>query len=729
MMALTPHLFRSFLCMLAASLVTALVAPGSGSAQPAAPKALVAGGTVLGSPSQEEQAAIAQGFVVTVASAGTWAEMSQTEFGAYDLLIIGDAACSSAPQTAAANAATWAPVVMGTAGGRTIAGNRILIGTDPVYHDAGDVLSERATIIREGVTFAGKRTGGTGLYFNASCGGGGGNVLTALGLLSTGSGAWTENSNPPCGGNVSLIASESSFATLTTASLADWGCSVHESWPTFPTDWNALAVATDTPTTPTCGVDPNTELNACGEAYILIAGSSIVVTSDSIAVTPTDATNPAGTNHTLTAHVTRDGSPLAEQAVIFTVIGQNSGATGTCVPAGCVTDANGDVSFTYHDGNGAGDDTIKASFTDVAGSLQSASGQKHWLKNADFPGVTFGDWAEAVEVHVGLNSEDQEIRTAYLALRAGGVKILDVTDPDEIATLGSYAPATCRNGKSTAAFFADDVEFVEELSALFVAVGRCGVLVLNVANPAIPVVLGYYDTPGWVDALAIELSDTRVIGYLADHNGGLVIVDFSNLFKSKPSAPKRLGGISSGKAWGTGAAVDVALRRNGAGLLAFVAASQGLRVVDVSKPSSPRLIGGFNTSPGGTPPEVPQDIVLSEDGNIALLSGWQAGLLAIDVSDPTHPTLQRRIPTTLAYYKSEIDGDLVLATEGKVGLREFALGTDGLQTLEGEEPMPIADGNGWAWDVQVVGGVAYVTYGILEDGTGGLVVIGLAASD
>ena len=81
-------------------------------------------------------------------------------------------------------------------------------------------------------------------------------------------------------------------------------------------------------------------------------------------------------------HVTSGGSPLAGQTVTFTVTGQNAGASGTCVPVGCVTDASGNVSFTYHDGNGAGEDTIKASFTDAGGSLQSATAQKHWAGGA-----------------------------------------------------------------------------------------------------------------------------------------------------------------------------------------------------------------------------------------------------------------------------------------------------------------------------------------------------------
>jgi hypothetical protein len=580
------------------------------------------------------------------------------------------------------------------------------------------------------MTFAGKQTGRTGLYFTASCAGGGGNLLTALGLLSTGSGSWTANNSPPCGGAVSLIASEQTFTTLTTASLQGWGCSVHESWPTFASDWSALAVATDTPTRPTCGVDPNTDLEACGQAYILIAGSSIVVVSDRIAVTPTDATNPVGTNHTVTARVTNDGVPQAGVTVTFTVTGVNTDAPGTCVPAGCVTNANGEVSFTYLGANGAGDDTIKASFSDE-GALQAATAQKHWVSSG-FPTLAFPDWAEDVEVQVGFTPDETEFRTAYLAAQEAGVRIIDVSDPDAMTTLGSYAPGTCLNGSSMVPFFADDVTFVESLSALFIAAGRCGVIVLDVSNPAAPVEFGRYDTPVWAEAVEVVVSGEVVIGYIADHNGGLVIVDFSSLFDGTPSPPVLRASIGPSTAgWGNGAAIDVAFLDDDTNLFAFVAATQGLRVVNVDNPASPQLVGSYNTSPNGNPPEVPQDISLSEDGDTALIAGWQAGLLAIDVSDPTQPELLNRISTSpgFAFYESEIDTPFVFATEGKAGLRTFGLSEGGLQELDGEEPIPIAGGDGWAWDVRTVDGVAYVTYGILENGTGGLAVIELEPSN
>ncbi|MBC8029563.1 MAG: putative metal-binding motif-containing protein [Pyrinomonadaceae bacterium] len=331
-----------------------------------------------GASSPEALAAVAQGYQVDVVSGATWSAMTAAEFGQYSIIIAGDPYCSGVSNSFTANAAVWAPVVMGTAGGRTKAGNRILIGTDPVTHGA-NATNDRGRIIRTGIAFAAKQPGTTGLYFNATCDYSDHvATLATLELLSTGTGTWTETNDVPCGGNVSLIASEPSFADLTSDSLQGWGCSVHETFPTYPTDWSALAVATDSSTTPVCGVDPNTGASACGQAYILIAGSSVVVVSGSISLAPLDATSGAGGTHTVTAHVTSGGAPLANQTVTFTITGQNAGVAGNCATAGCLTDSNGDVSFTYTDANGVGDDTIKASFTDATNSLQAATAQMHW---------------------------------------------------------------------------------------------------------------------------------------------------------------------------------------------------------------------------------------------------------------------------------------------------------------------------------------------------------------
>ena len=88
------------------------------------------------------------------------------------------------------------------------------------------------------------------------------------------------------------------------------------------------------------------------------------------------ATNTVGTSHTVTALVeSATQTPIAGATVGFTVSGTNAGVSGACLPAGCVTGANGVVTFTYPDTNGVGDDTIQANI----GNLQSNVLIKHWV--------------------------------------------------------------------------------------------------------------------------------------------------------------------------------------------------------------------------------------------------------------------------------------------------------------------------------------------------------------
>jgi hypothetical protein len=348
----------------------------------AAMTALINADTVSGSPSLEEQQAVAAGFTVTVVSGATWTTMTAAQFAAYQLLIIGDRTCSFVPVSATSNAAVWAPVVMGKAGGNTLAGNRVVIGTDPVFHG-------KPIVIKDGIKFAGALTGRTGLYYDATCGDTvPGQTITTLAQVSIGVGAWTYDGAPPCGGDVSMIASNPAFADLTSLYLRGWGCSVHEAFPTFPSDWLALAIALDTTGHPTCGNDRDTGAAKCGEAYILVAGD-VSATAPNICLTPTDATNPVSTNHTVTAHVQSTSSPacpagpaVSGQLVSFTVTGQNAGAGGTCSPVSCVTDVNGNVSFTYTGGPTAGSDVINASFTS-GGTTQTTTAKKTWTAAAD----------------------------------------------------------------------------------------------------------------------------------------------------------------------------------------------------------------------------------------------------------------------------------------------------------------------------------------------------------
>lgn len=349
-------------------------------------KALVLGSTVSGGPASHEATRAADdGFTVTVVDDATWDAMTAAQFADYQLVIIGDPDCSTMSPAVSQNTTALADAVMGRAGGNTKAGNRILIGTDPAFHyDVGTPGALK--LIQSGIDFAGVQEGATGLYLDFSCqdtdyDGNGvpdaqDKLLPKLSIDPTP--GWTQNTSPPCGGDVSLISNAAQFSTLHSSDLRGWGCSVHESFPQFPSDWNPLAIATDTPTHPTCGSDVDTGQARCGEAYLLIAGSGIVSAAPNLSLTPLTATNPVGTQHTVTATVTNtDDTPRSGVTVSFVVTGANAGASGTCNPAGCVTGSDGKVSFTYTGAN-EGDDTINASMT-VGGSTQTATASKTWV--------------------------------------------------------------------------------------------------------------------------------------------------------------------------------------------------------------------------------------------------------------------------------------------------------------------------------------------------------------
>ncbi|GAN32216.1 MAG: hypothetical protein DYG83_12230 [Candidatus Brocadia sp. AMX2] len=110
---------------------------------------------------------------------------------------------------------------------------------------------------------------------------------------------------------------------------------------------------------------------------ICVAGEITVAKGESIQLTPLSATNPLGTDHTVTARVQDgDGNPLAGVVVTFTVVsGPHAGVTGNDT-----TDASGQATFTYTGtGSTTGTDVIEASFVNDAGdTITSNQVTKTW---------------------------------------------------------------------------------------------------------------------------------------------------------------------------------------------------------------------------------------------------------------------------------------------------------------------------------------------------------------
>jgi hypothetical protein len=306
-------------------------------------------------------------------------------------------------------------------------------------------------LIDAGIEFAGIRDGATGLYIDFTCGdfdydanGTGDAEQLLLPKLTIATPNWTQNRTPPCGGSVSLISNADQFSGLHTSDLQGWSCSVHESFPTFPGDWSALAVATDTPTKPTCGTDVDTGAAVCGEAYILIAGTGIVVDSPNIDLDPPTASNPVGTSHTVTATVTNtDMTPRSGQHVDFLVTGANAGATGTCAPVTCDTDANGQVTFTYT-GTVAGDDTINASIT-FNGSTQKATAAKTWT-------TTTGPTSLELSPASAVNAVGDEHCVTALVTDAAGAPVSGVAVPFTVTGANTASGSATTAADGTASF-------------------------------------------------------------------------------------------------------------------------------------------------------------------------------------------------------------------------------------------------------------------------------------
>ncbi len=94
-----------------------------------------------------------------------------------------------------------------------------------------------------------------------------------------------------------------------------------------------------------------------------------------VGLSPVTATNPVGTDHTVTAFAQAgNGAPVAGVTITFKVLtGPNTGKAGSGT-----TGADGKTTFTYHDDGGAGTDTIQAYITAGAVTLASNIVSKIW---------------------------------------------------------------------------------------------------------------------------------------------------------------------------------------------------------------------------------------------------------------------------------------------------------------------------------------------------------------
>ena len=145
-----------------------------------------------------------------------------------------------------------------------------------------------------------------------------------------------------------------------------------------------------------------------------------------------------------------------------------------------------------------------------------------------------------------------------------------------------------------------------------------------------------FGPPGGVSGSAADVKVQGTTAYVAA-SGGLNVYDVSS-----PTSPVALGSVSSNPSYGYMTVV---------GTKVYIASgSSGLQIYDVSTPSSPVWVGNYSLPVS----ESAQDVTL--DGDYALIADNANGLLVVDVSAPASPVLKAQYPTPSAAYGLRLVG-------------------------------------------------------------------------
>ncbi|MBD3222574.1 T9SS type A sorting domain-containing protein [bacterium] len=336
------------------------------------------------------------------------------------------------------------------------------------------------------------------------------------------------------------------------------------------------------------------------------------------------------------------------------------------------------------------------------------------------PAVVFTDpaagtalWLTVHEGHAYVGNIDSELLIYDLAVP---------TSPALVATLAIDG--------------GDALDFAVRGHLMLVAAGHAGLLVVDVGNPAAPVVVGSLATPGIARGVAVDGDLVAVAGDQA----GVLMVDLA-----VPQQPRALGAVGTDDA-------AVAVDLEGGTVLA-AARSQGLVVIDATVPSAPQITATLPLLGEA------RDVVRRDDGLAFVAS---LGLAVVDVALPDQPFVVGRVSTLREPISVALAAGLAYLPAGDAGLDlydidppispptlsrtpvegvVFGVATTGPFTLVGAEDLTVVDHTdptapvvrgelaftGTTSRVAAEGEVAYLT--TAGTGYGNLLVIDVADPD
>lgn len=321
---------------------------------------------------------------------------------------------------------------------------------------------------------------------------------------------------------------------------------------------------------------------------------------------------------------------------------------------------------------------------------------------------------------------------AYIKnLASNQLHILDVSNPANPSQVSSYTPDGRLVGVAVIggyAYLAVDNGY-EGLEPT----GTDDLYILDIANPALPVLITYYDSPNRVMDLVADGHHLYLIQedlwWHNDIDYGFEILDASN-----PTAPAPVAAYDENYPFSLVvhgnhlyvSSYDLriydatnlrAIREIGtfdvpSGVIAFVDnyaylvdGAKGLRVLDVSNPANLTWAGQYYTE--GSPLDV--RVV----GAHAYVANGEAGLEIVDVSNPVTPTLVSQYDTPGMARSLAVVNDLAYVADGEGGLRVIDVSNPTAPEELGFHP-----GAGEVQAVYVVDGYAY-----LADSEKGLLIL------
>lgn len=260
---------------------------------------------------------------------------------------------------------------------------------------------------------------------------------------------------------------------------------------------------------------------------------------------------------------------------------------------------------------------------------------------------------------------------AYLAGWRSGLRIIDVANPTQPGEVGSYTPEGFINHVAMSQNYA-------------YTVGSLGLRIINVANPAAPSQAGLLQTAGTLTCIAVqggyaymgesnsELDQGLFIARIADPSnpseisylraydprdiavaGNYVYFPALSIYTIADLAnPVRIG-YSYITGTGTGVAIQ--------GSYAYAVTFDGtMQIFDISNPSKPFPIGTFTSHGKGWG--------IAVDGSYVFLADGENGLLVINVSNPAAPVEVAQYDTPGIATDVSVAGNLIYVADAEGGL-------------------------------------------------------------